>query len=230
MERMEQSPATSHHILDVSEIFSSVQGEGRNSGIPATFLRLQGCNLRCSWCDTKYTWSAQSVGLSLPTPAVAKEIRNHVAPIVVVTGGEPLLQQPALRELMGLLGNERYFHLETNGTIELDPRLDFAWVTVSPKPPSYEIHPCFADFSRPHMRELKVVIDSAEAMDAAIALSSVYFWAHVSLQPVSNSPVWTQHILGRIGALDRDGHDRNLYFSPGRFRLSMQLHKLLNVR
>jgi len=79
--------------LLVSEIFFSVQGEGPGIGKPAVFLRLSGCNLKCAWCDTKYTWHG---GKMMTEPTVLKEIKRYPCKRLVVTGGEPLLQQDNL--------------------------------------------------------------------------------------------------------------------------------------
>src|SRR5450432_3522794 len=90
--------------LKVSEIFESLQGEGASVGAPCVFVRLAQCNLHCAWCDTKYTWDfvryryedevrEQSVA------EVAQLVNDTTSRRLVLTGGEPLLQQRALKEL-----------------------------------------------------------------------------------------------------------------------------------
>lgn len=119
------------------EIFYSLQGEGAAAGTPAVFLRLAGCNLHCGWCDTKYSWGAGAV----LTPAQAAA---RVLPLLgggahlVVTGGEPLLQEAELAELLALLPADTPVEVETNGTLfpqraELLQRV--AQWNVSPKLP-----------------------------------------------------------------------------------------------
>lgn len=122
------------------EIFASVQGEGVSAGVPSTFARLATCNLRCSWCDTAYTWDwnkfdrAEQV-MELPCVEIADAVRALPPKNVVVTGGEPLIQKRALAPLVWQLKNEGYrFEFETNGTIspgELGGMVD-QW-NVSPK-------------------------------------------------------------------------------------------------
>ena len=136
------------HILNVSilpdglpEIFASLQGEGPSCGRPSIFIRLAYCNLRCAWCDTKYTWDWQHYYRKLEvagiTVAEAEEILDDLAgDNLVVTGGEPLLQQEALTLLlMGQKGRSRRIEIETNGTVTPEQNLDAAvdqW-NVSPK-------------------------------------------------------------------------------------------------
>lgn len=110
----------------VSEIFDSVQGEGPSAGTACTFLRLAGCNLRCSYCDTAYSWdwtryeyAAHVVVYELATLVE----RLSSAQRLVVTGGEPLLQQRHLRHLFAALPETLTIEIETNGTVTPDPAL-----------------------------------------------------------------------------------------------------------
>ena len=86
-------------IMQISEIFYSLQGEGTHIGKPAIFIRLSGCHLRCSWCDTKYTWELKS-GSQMSTTEIIKEIKKYPCQHLVITGGEPLIQQSAIKELL----------------------------------------------------------------------------------------------------------------------------------
>src|SRR6266516_5821551 len=105
--------------MNVMEIYRSIQGEGMLLGVPTTFVRFFACNLRCSWCDTKYSWSVREGGTweTLTPQIVVKRIDDLHAHHVVLTGGEPTLQKE-LPTLAGLL-KTRGYHLtvETNATI-----------------------------------------------------------------------------------------------------------------
>ena len=102
------------------EIFYSLQGEGTRMGTPTVFLRLAGCNLHCSWCDTKYSWKK---GLSMPAEEVVPRIMAHDCRALVITGGEPLMQQEALEQLLALLPQDMFIEMETNGTLVPSPSL-----------------------------------------------------------------------------------------------------------
>ncbi|HEY3237872.1 MAG TPA: 7-carboxy-7-deazaguanine synthase QueE [Polyangiaceae bacterium] len=108
--------------LKVSEIFSSIQGEGPSAGKPCTFLRLALCNLHCHWCDTKYTWDFEHYSFREEVHhRNAEEIARALTPAagdrVVITGGEPLLQQAGLEALFSAMGGRWYVEVETNGTL-----------------------------------------------------------------------------------------------------------------
>jgi 7-cyano-7-deazaguanosine (preQ0) biosynthesis protein QueE len=111
--------------LPVSEIFFSIQGEGVNIGKPSIFIRLYFCNLSCVWCDSKYTWENQDKakeGIDYFLMDI-QEILNYISKFycnrVVITGGEPLLHQEKLKNLLKELKNKGYYiEIETNGTIK----------------------------------------------------------------------------------------------------------------
>lgn len=126
--------------LKVSEIFASIQGEGVTAGEPATFLRLATCNLHCSFCDTKYTWDFNNHRYEdevrvLEVSEVSRTIADHAPRRLVITGGEPMLQQPGVTRVLELLGPDFVVEVETNGTLEPSPELAarVAQWNVSPK-------------------------------------------------------------------------------------------------
>jgi len=104
------------------EIFRSVQGEGQSIGVPSVFCRLSLCNLSCSWCDTKYTWDWDNYDpkteiIELSPQDVCNRIATLETTNVVITGGEPLMQQKGLAELTTLLKSKGHtIEVETNGT------------------------------------------------------------------------------------------------------------------
>jgi 7-carboxy-7-deazaguanine synthase len=113
----------SRHPDGSPEIFYSVQGEGVNTGKPATFLRLSLCNLACIWCDTKYTWDWERYDpdeqiKEMSLEEVELDILKYSCKYLVVTGGEPMIQQRQLIPLLERLKNKGFnIEIETNGTL-----------------------------------------------------------------------------------------------------------------
>lgn len=100
----------------VSEIFHSIDGEGKRAGTLASFIRLTGCNLRCSYCDTRYAYDGGEI---MTAEDIVKQLRCKN---VTLTGGEPLAQEPF--ELLSVLG--RYsVNIETNGSIDISEYMKF---------------------------------------------------------------------------------------------------------
>lgn len=102
--------------MRIAEIFHSVQGEGELTGVPSVFIRTSGCNLRCTWCDTKYaSWNPE--GKELAVPEIVRHATAFPARHCVLTGGEPMIAK-GLRELAGALqAAGRHITIETAGTI-----------------------------------------------------------------------------------------------------------------
>ena len=112
--------------MKINEIFKSLQGESTYSGLPCTFVRLTGCNLRCTWCDTKYSYDE---GYNLNTEEIVNKIEELSTDIVEFTGGEPLLQKDELLKVIYKLlaknstsvnNKKKIILLETNGSISLE--------------------------------------------------------------------------------------------------------------
>lgn len=104
--------------LVINEIFYSIQGESSFAGWPCVFVRLAGCNLRCTWCDTAYAFDA---GQTLSAADVVARVRAFECPLVEVTGGEPLLQPAVLPLLTRLCDLGKTVLLETSGTLDIAP-------------------------------------------------------------------------------------------------------------
>ncbi len=101
----------------IAETFYSIQGEGATAGVPAVFVRLQGCSVGCQWCDTKYSWDP-SAGREVELPALLEEVATFPCRRVVITGGEPL-ESPLFTPLSAALAGRGYvLEVETSGTLE----------------------------------------------------------------------------------------------------------------
>lgn len=118
------------HFMKISKIFYSLQGEGKLIGMPSTFVRAAGCNLRCTWCDTPYT-SWEPVGDALTVDEILARVRTYPARHVVVTGGEPMAAPDIGALSHRLRGAGYHVTMETAGTVWSDITCDLA--SISPK-------------------------------------------------------------------------------------------------
>lgn len=124
-----QTPSPSR-TLPISETFTSIQGEGKLTGVPSFFIRLSGCNLRCAWCDTPYaSWNPEGEPRSIDS--ILREAASSGVSHCVVTGGEPLMF-PLVADLCeGLRGAGMHITIETAGT--LAPEVTCDLMSISPK-------------------------------------------------------------------------------------------------
>lgn len=203
------SPHSDGQMLPLVEEFYSVQGEGINTGRAAYFIRVGGCDICCSWCDTKYSWNA-AVHPLVPVESIASNVLAAGADSVVVTGGEPLMwDMSPLCDLLKSKGIRTF--LETSGAYPLTGTWD--WITLSPKkgnPPLDEIW-TMAD-------ELKVVIqDGTDFADAEIYSQRVDNGCELLLQPE-----WSRY--SEMIAEITEYIKRNT-----KWRVSLQAHKFMHI-
>jgi len=173
--RDEQSIFEGGKKLPLVEEFYTIQGEGYHTGKAAYFIRIGGCDVGCSWCDTKFSWNP-SLHPVVPAEQILEHVTAHPAAAVVVTGGEPLMVNlDYLTELLKQKGIETF--LETSGAYPLSGSWD--WICLSPKknaPPVDEL------FMVAH--ELKMIIASHEDFEWAVQNSSrVHGDCKLFLQP-----------------------------------------------
>jgi 7-carboxy-7-deazaguanine synthase len=103
--------------MRVTEIFHSIQGEGTRAGRPCTFVRFTGCDLRCNYCDTAYAFAG---GRDLTRGEIVEEVERHPARLVLLTGGEPLLQRELPELARDLLDRGYEVTVETHGQLPLE--------------------------------------------------------------------------------------------------------------
>jgi 7-carboxy-7-deazaguanine synthase len=116
--------------MKISEIFYSIQGEGKRSGVPSVFVRASGCNLRCTWCDTPYaSWYPE--GEEQSVDQIVSSVRSYGARDVVVTGGEPLIMPQIIPLCAKLKESGHYITVETAATVFAPIAVDLA--SLSPK-------------------------------------------------------------------------------------------------
>lgn len=118
--------------MRVTEIFHSIQGESSYAGQPCVFIRLTGCALRCTWCDSEYTFSG---GTEMTVKEVLTRVRGYHCPLVEVTGGEPLHQPEAFLLIEALCSQGHEVLVETSGAIDIAPVDNRAHVILDVKCP-----------------------------------------------------------------------------------------------
>lgn len=103
-------------MLEINEIYKSVQGESTYVGLPCVFVRLTGCNLRCVWCDTAYAFNG---GKKLSIEQIIDQVKSYGIDLVEITGGEPLLQKKVFLLMEKLLKKKFLVMLETGGSLSI---------------------------------------------------------------------------------------------------------------
>jgi len=200
--------------MRITELFFSLQGEGKNAGLPTIFVRTTGCNLRCSYCDTTYAYED---GESMEIPDIVAAMHQWSCHRVCLTGGEPLLQEE-LAELVDVLLTKGYtVEVETNGS------QDISWLTKKAISASMDIK---CPSSGMHMEmnmdnigllrprdQLKFVIGTREDYDYARGIINRY----TPRGQVVMQPVWKSEVA-LADWIIREEID---------VRLSIQLHKIL---
>jgi len=192
----------------IVEIFHSVQGEGFHAGIPHVFVRFGNCNLRCGWCDTDFlTYEERGID------TIVEEVLSYNCDRVIFTGGEPAMQD--LATIGGLLKEHGInLSIETNGTILVDPIID--WICVSPKD---QVYPNVAIKQRTG-DEIKVVY-CGQSLDIYDELKDGF--AHHFIQPCYIETDTVEENGKSFQVVEQLVKE-----SPG-WRLSLQTHKWMGV-
>lgn len=229
--------------IPIVEIFNSISGEGISSGNIVTFVRTAGCNLRCSYCDTEYSYDEQGSNLVFLTPKeILEQIKIFNCNNVICTGGEPLELNKAKRYLPIYLSKSGYnVRIETNGSCPLYSKNELEEYTkgnsinvsysLDVKCPDSRMSDfnIFSDnFSKLKQGdELKFVVASEEDLDYAYRIIEEYKSYFVHKRIIINfSPVFT--IMSPIDLVEKL-KKKNLYFNKNQLniRLSLQLHKYI---
>ena len=196
-------------LLPIVEDFYTIQGEGFHVGKPAYFVRVGGCDIGCSWCDTKFSWNPALHPLH-EVDRIIERIIQHKANVTVVTGGEPLIYpMKYLTDQLHFYNIEAY--IETSGAYELSGNWD--WICLSPKknsPPKKGIYQM--------AHELKVIIQEEKDIE----------WAEKNAGLVNSScllfmqPEWSNY--EQITPVLVDYIKLNK-----RWRISLQAHKFMKI-
>lgn len=222
------------YMLPINEVFETIQGEGIFTGVPAIFLRLQGCPIGCSWCDTKHTWNIDVANKIEINDVLAKKAESdkyteldeaqilalfktqqYQAKHVVITGGEPCMYD--LNLLTSMLHDAGYStQIETSGTFAVKTSLD-TWVTVSPKVNMQGGYSVLTE-ALDRADEIKHPVamqKHIDELDALLKQRTSEDECEVCLQPISQQARATE--LAMQTCIERN------------WRLSIQMHKYIGI-
>ena len=202
--------------MKINEIFYSIQGEGKWSGLPNIFIRTTGCNLRCSFCDTKYAYEK---GKELSINEIFSKVKKYNCKFVCITGGEPLIQKDTIRLIEDLIKNNYSITIETNGSIDLSPliKIDKIMISCDIKCPSSNMHKkmCFENIKiLKEKDQLKFVIKDKKDYNYAKKIVQNY-------QPICTvffQPVWGTNIKNLAEWILKDNLD---------VKIGLQIHKII---
>jgi 7-carboxy-7-deazaguanine synthase len=207
--------------LLVNEIFYSIQGESTHAGRPCVFVRLTGCNLRCSYCDTQYAYED---GREMKTEEIIEVVDGYGCPLVEITGGEPLLQA-ATPDLVSVLLKRGYeVLLETNGSLDISSVDNRCMKIIDFKAPSSGMT------ERNDLENINRLTDGDE-VKFVIGNRSDYEFARelireTGLEPSAKHPI---HFSPVFGKQDPKTVARWILDDRLNVRLQVQLHKLIGV-
>jgi 7-carboxy-7-deazaguanine synthase len=201
--------------LNITEIFYSLQGEAREVGLPTVFIRLTGCPLRCSYCDTEYAFKGNNL-MSIDT--IMSEVSQYDTRYVCVTGGEPLAQINCHILLDILVKNNYQVSLETSGSIDIGEVNPGVSIVMDVKTPSSneEGQNLYSNIEKLQTKDqLKFVIGSRHDFDWSVDILSQY----PSQADVLFSPVFSQTTPTQLANW--------ILESQLNVRMQVQMHKLL---
>lgn len=202
--------------MKITDIFQSLQGEGKNQGIPCLFIRLAGCNLRCRWCDTPESWAG---GTEMNLNSILEQVGRINPSYICVTGGEPLLQADELDHLLGSLHKRGVIiDIETNGTIDFSRFQPSASICMDVKCPSSgeQSDLSLLEKIRPQDSIKFVVKDEADCQFAKEIMKTHQIAGEVFMSPVFGTDYTTISKFILINNLP--------------VRMQVQLHKVIGVK
>ncbi len=204
--------------MKVCEIFASIQGESSLSGIPMVFVRLTGCNLRCSYCDTTYAYNE---GAELSVQEVINKIKNFRLKFVEITGGEPLLQQEVYKLMNELIRNYNVL-LETNGSLSIERINPEVKIIMDIKTPGSGMS------DRNYYENLKFLKETDE-VKFVLTDRNDYEWAK---DFIKNNMIKAKEILfsPAFGILDPAELAEWLIEDALNVRLNLQIHKYIFIK
>ena len=221
------------NFLPLVEQFHSLQGEGYHAGKSAFFIRLAGCKVGCSWCDTKHSWDEKKYP-SISIKKIIEQIkiaRKKGASFCVITGGEPLQHNldkfsKSIKQMtMGEKQNSMRIHIETSGVNSISGTYD--WITLSPKrhspPKNYYLKKC---------NEIKIIINEKKDIEFAIQIKKEILKQYRSSTIEDGLTKEDKIYYLQPGWNNEDGFSLAIDFVKNNpdWKLSLQTHKYLKIK
>lgn len=202
--------------MKINEIFYSIQGEGKWTGLPNVFIRTTGCNLRCLYCDTKYAYEE---GIEKTIEETISEAEKYNCKKICITGGEPLIQKETLKLIDELIKKNYKISLETNGSIDITLLTNKANLIISLdiKCPSSKMHEkmIFENIKKLKQKDqLKLIIKNKNDYEYAKEIINKYKPACTTFF----QPVWGTNSKLLADWIIKDGLN---------VKLGLQIHKII---
>ncbi|NET39850.1 MAG: radical SAM protein [Cyanothece sp. SIO1E1] len=218
--------------IPMVEIFETVEGEGLKAGFPTVFVRVFHCNLRCTWCDTVYSYAPAKPEFTATIEDIVQQVKRYSSRYICLTGGEPLIHQEksaGLIEQLTMLDNIQDIHIETNGAIHLQPFAEIRsqtslwqgkvrFIMDYKLPDSGEMDKMIVDNFQylEEQDEIKFVIGSDKDFEIALEVMNNHYHKGVVLM----SPVWETMPPRRLV-------EKVLEHQLSQVKVNLQLHKII---
>lgn len=210
--------------MKVNEIFGSIDGEGLRTGELATFIRLAGCNLRCSYCDTCYALKV-SDGEEMTISEILKKVKNIGYKNVTLTGGEPLIHKDVEQLILELCKNGYNVNIETNGSVPIDKYIlnDSVLITMDYKLPSSDVEKTMNLNNLKILRPtdvLKFVVGKNDIERLKEIINTYSVKSYIYLSPIFGE-VKPAELVDLMKSVHKAGSNTS------KMRVQVQLHKVI---
>ena len=206
----------------VNEIFYSIDGEGYRTGELAVFIRLAGCNLNCSYCDTKYALKS-NMGTKMEIDEILKNVEKYNCKNITITGGEPLIHK-GINELIDKLIEKKYkVNIETNGAVDITNYLNKCLITMDYKLPSSGMEKYMKLDNLEKLTEndvLKFVTEEKDFEKIEEILKNYKIKSYIYISPIFGK-IEPEKIVEFMKKLNKDG------INTEKVRVQVQLHKII---
>lgn len=203
--------------MKICEIFSSIQGESSYAGLPCIFVRMSGCNLRCSYCDTTYAYED---GFEMTQEEVMEEVRKSGLDLVEITGGEPLIQDEVFPLIDRLINDGYRVLIETNGSADISKVNNEAIIIMDIKTPG-------SGMSSEMLLSNLTLLKKADEVKFVLCSRADYEWAREFIKTHSLTERCNVLFSPAFGMIDPEELSGWIIEDRMNVRLNIQIHKYI---